>query len=122
VNPVLPLPSAWTINIRPVPTVEVLAAVASDGAGCWSHPDIPWERDLRPPEGHPVFNFVGLELAITKPDLTKKIKTVSGWWRSPPTPLGVHPDGDGWVLVSIHDSEDGPVAWWLRPLRSEVAP
>lgn len=25
------------------------------------------------------------------------------------------PEGDGWFLYSIHDSEDGPIAWWLRP-------
>ena len=24
------------------------------------------------------------------------------------------PEGEGWKLVSIHDTEDGPYAWWLR--------
>ncbi|MCA6962459.1 hypothetical protein [Pectobacterium odoriferum] len=25
-----------------------------------------------------------------------------------------HPDGDGWFVGSIHDTEDGPVCIWLR--------
>lgn len=25
----------------------------------------------------------------------------------------IHPEGDGWFLLSIHDTEDGPVAWWV---------
>lgn len=29
-----------------------------------------------------------------------------------PTP----PAGDGWVPLSIHDTEDGPVAWFVRPM------
>lgn len=27
-----------------------------------------------------------------------------------PTP----PNGDGWFLVSINDTDDGPVAWWAK--------
>ena len=27
----------------------------------------------------------------------------------------VKPDGDGWMLVSMHDTEDGPAAWFVRP-------
>lgn len=29
-----------------------------------------------------------------------------------PTP----PAGDGWFTASIHDTEDGPVCYWLRPI------
>lgn len=32
-----------------------------------------------------------------------------------PTP----PDGDGWFIGSIHDTEDGPVCYWLRPIESD---
>ena len=27
-----------------------------------------------------------------------------------PTP----PNGEGWFLVSINDTDDGPVAWWAK--------
>ncbi|MBW9430725.1 hypothetical protein FHC77_08195 [Atlantibacter hermannii] len=29
-----------------------------------------------------------------------------------PTP----PEGEGWFIASIHDTEDGPVCYWLRPI------
>lgn len=32
----------------------------------------------------------------------------SGWTPKPP-------EGDGWVLVSVHNSEDGDLAWFVRP-------
>jgi hypothetical protein len=32
-----------------------------------------------------------------------------------PTP----PEGDGWFIGSIHDTEDGPVCYWLRPIEGE---
>lgn len=32
-----------------------------------------------------------------------------------PTP----PDGDGWFIGSIHDTEDGPVCVWLCPIEGE---
>ncbi|WP_447884917.1 hypothetical protein [Serratia fonticola] len=32
-----------------------------------------------------------------------------------PTP----PAGDGWFIGSIHDTEDGPLCYWLRPIESD---
>ncbi|EQB0362494.1 hypothetical protein ACYAGF_003740 [Yersinia enterocolitica] len=32
-----------------------------------------------------------------------------------PTP----PSGDGWFMASIHDTEDGPVCYWLRPIECD---
>lgn len=26
------------------------------------------------------------------------------------------PDGEGWFCLAIHDTDDGPVCWWARPL------
>lgn len=34
---------------------------------------------------------------------------VSLWQPKPPA-------GDGWFMASIHDTEDGPVCYWLRPI------
>jgi len=27
------------------------------------------------------------------------------------------PAGDGWHLIAINDTEDGPMAWWARPVK-----
>lgn len=35
---------------------------------------------------------------------------ISAWNPSPPN------DQAGWFIVSLHDTEDGPVCWWARPL------
>lgn len=32
-----------------------------------------------------------------------------------PTP----PPGDGWFIASIHDTEDGPVCYWLQPVEND---
>lgn len=37
---------------------------------------------------------------------------VSLWQPKPPA-------GDGWFMASIHDSEDGPVCYWLRPIECD---
>ncbi|WP_244942287.1 hypothetical protein [Yersinia rochesterensis] len=37
---------------------------------------------------------------------------VSLWQPKPPA-------GDGWFLASIHDTEDGPVCYWLRPIECD---
>lgn len=29
------------------------------------------------------------------------------------------PAGDGWFMASIHDTEDGPVCYWLRPIECD---
>lgn len=28
------------------------------------------------------------------------------------------PAGDGWFIFSIHDTEDGPICVWVRPIQS----
>jgi hypothetical protein len=37
---------------------------------------------------------------------------ISEWIPTPPA-------GEGWFIGSIHDTEDGPVCYWLRPVEGE---
>lgn len=62
------------------------------------------------------FDALGIELKYTmaEDDLTleahEAMNDASNWsgW----TPRA--PDGEGWKLVAIFDTEDGQAAWWLR--------
>ena len=31
-----------------------------------------------------------------------------------------NPDGDGWFIFSIHETDDGPVCVWVRPLQGLI--
>ncbi|CFQ55938.1 Uncharacterised protein [Yersinia frederiksenii] len=100
------------------------APVERDSHGFWTHPDF-----FEPANG----NEFGVEGEF---DAWKALNRVTGaisWmeceenaeelqaaydagdcdlsmWQ--PTP----PAGEGWFLASIHEAEDGPVCYWLRPI------
>jgi hypothetical protein len=100
------------------------ATVERDALGFWTHPDF-----FEPANG----NEFGVEGEF---DAWKALNRVTGaisWmeceenaeelqaaydagdcdlsmWQ--PTP----PAGEGWFLASIHEAEDGPVCYWLRPI------
>lgn len=94
-------------------------AIERDAQGLGEHPDLPWlDEGMNPPK---FFEALGLELAgVSAQDqldvdaydamagnYDAKEFNFAAW-----TPAS--PEGTGWCLVSIHDTEDGPVAWWLR--------
>lgn len=98
--------------------------VDRDEQGFWTHPDYfepangneygapgefeKWLFD----NGLEVYTL-GLEYDLNASDFAVKYADgdfdcdVSGW---EPT----RPDGDGWFVGSIHDTEDGPYCIWLR--------
>lgn len=103
------------------------ATVERDALGFWTHPDF-----FEPANG----NEFGVEGEF---DAWKALNRVTGaisWmeceenaeelqaaydvgdcdismWQ--PTP----PAGDSWFLASIHEAEDGPVCYWLRPIECD---
>jgi|CXWL01.1.fsa_nt_gi hypothetical protein len=111
-----PAVPAWALLLVPVPDSEILEELDTTLAfdGHWSHPGIPWQREPEEVPLNVVFRFIGFELLVKEPDET--VESARDWWRASPSPLEDRPSGEGWVLVSVHDSEDGAVAWWLRPL------
>ena len=92
--------------------------------GMWMHPAFPWntvkeDTDIRPDikkwgyQGH----FVALDNdapdEIVERYANSNDPDCSYW-----TPT--KPKGDGWILGAIYDTEDGPVALWLKPLNAEL--
>ncbi|QPR34499.1 hypothetical protein I6G96_26865 [Delftia acidovorans] len=94
-----------------------------DEMGLGDHPELPWLDEGIIPRSF--FAALGLELAHTTAedqldaDALEAMSEAVNWTDWQPTP----PQGDGWKLVSIFDTENGPVAWWLRELpEAEDAP
>lgn len=100
--------------------VEVLR----DEDGYWTHPAYPESED----EGIPKSWFTerGLELTLVEfeYDAPEDIQTayyeggapdVSKWEPS-------WPAGQGWFVFSIHDTEDGPICVWVRPIQQQAQP
>ena len=87
-----------------------------DEMGFGNHPELPFLDEGMMPRSF--FAALGLELAHTSAedqldgDVLGAMSEAVNWSRWMPTA----PKGDGWKLVSIFDTEDGPVAWWLREL------
>jgi hypothetical protein len=102
--------------------VEIEAMhVERDDNGYWFHHDVNWDAIGEEPFG-PYFKALGYEVASTY--LQDKVDedveplrsylagetNITAWEPTPPT-------GDGWVLVAICDSEDGPFAYYIRGAR-----
>lgn len=91
-------------------------AIERDEMGLGDHPELPMLDEGMMPRSF--FAALGLELAHTSAedqldwDVLGAMSEAVNWTDWLPTP----PQGDGWKLVSIFDTEDGPVAWWLREL------
>lgn len=93
-------------------------ALARDEMGCGDHPAIPvLEEGMKPTQ---FFEALGIELvgamAESEMDTDAYDAMVEAVDYNVWTPAA--PDGEGWALVAIFDTEDGPAAWWMR----EAAP
>ncbi len=98
-----------TVFIQPLP-------VARDAIGYWTHPDWPSVEDELIP--YTWFDSRGLEVReqafeydaseeVQASWLAEGIADCSAWH---PT----KPDGEGWFIFSIHDTDDGPICVWVR--------
>lgn len=85
--------------------------------GHWAHPGVPWEQLDEYPTA-PFFAAWGYEIRLDlmrntydeeHPIMAAYLEGESYLAWEP-----VAPTGRGWFLVSIHDTEDGPVAWYAR--------
>lgn len=91
--------------------------ILRDGSGWLTHPDYPvCDEDTRADTFLEAFGietqFVGME--SDSPDLAERwheegLTDCSAWTPTPPA-------GDGWILLRIYDTEDGPYAMFGRDL------
>ena len=91
--------------------------VKRDEDGAWTHPDFP---DFEEGENDKIQQWLkdqGLTLHLTFLEYDDPVaadryfeagEADFSYWE--PT----KPDGIGWFLLSIHDTEDGPCAWFVR--------
>lgn len=97
-----------------------------DECGFWTHPDYfePADgREFGTPGEHAAWldahRVVGLlkwlEDEVTDEQMEALEAGEFDYSQWNPTP----PAGDGWFIASIHDTEDGPVCYWLRPVEGE---
>lgn len=90
--------------------------------GHWTHPDYSalfGNREIISPDEFKSFcDKHGIESSITEMECDNNQTVIdsyfedgnpniSGWEPS-------QPDGDGWFIGSIHDTEDGPLCVWFR--------
>ena len=102
-----------TLQIGPVP-------VERDENGFWDHPGIPWDEV---PEDTSVLPFLekwGYKGCFAQLEFDAPAEIADRYFDSGdadcsfwnPTP----PDGDGWFLAAIYDTEEGPCAMFLKPI------
>lgn len=92
--------------------------VERDVYGFWTHPAWPDDGDeCVLPYGW--FTDNGLEFSLVEMESDGPEGLIDTWsdgdcdcnpWRPS------KPAGDGWFVFSIHDTEDGPVCVWVRPV------
>lgn len=100
---------------------DPMAAMPRDEHGYWLHPLINWAVVPEEADAGPYLRSLGLRLAVVSmyedaPELFDRYgetgdPNISEW-----TPV---PPDDGWILLAIYDTEDGPHACWAKA-RSET--
>ncbi|MDY8913930.1 hypothetical protein UZS93_14015 [Escherichia coli] len=95
--------------------------VERDECGYWTHPvyaEFCDDREyITTDEFNVWLNAIGIEWGITYCDedyIFDNDGDISAWQPEPP-------NGDGWFVGSIHDTEDGAVCIWLRNVEGGVA-
>ncbi|EPB4297703.1 hypothetical protein [Yersinia enterocolitica] len=98
--------------------------VERDNCGFWTHPDyfvpangnefgVEGEFDAWKALNRVVGKLEWMECEDNAEELQAAYDAgncdLSMWQPNPPA-------GDGWFMASIHDTEDGPVCYWLRPI------
>lgn len=99
--------------------------VQRDEGWQWSHPAIPLFDEGQEAEYRAWLSANGLEITYkmleSEPDhplyeqwFEHGENDMSTWDPAPPT-------GEGWFTLSIHDTEDGPIWVWARPIAEAIA-
>ncbi|MDU3954062.1 MAG: hypothetical protein E7H04_08505 [Pseudomonas aeruginosa] len=108
------------------PMIQVIQAhlVERDQFGFWTHPNYPDLADnCSSNEAQETLRRLGLELqnvfmesdAPRLYDSARSDQRYSEW-------IPTRPEGAGWFVLSIHDTDNGPVCQYVRPLGEHLSP
>ncbi len=88
-----------------------------DEYGCFYHPDIPSWDDEREESIAPLLKAQGFDLQCVPGDFSYEAMEEGGerYWQEM-REWNPEPEGDGWRLVAIYDTEDGPYSMFVKPL------
>ncbi|MDU0709107.1 hypothetical protein Q8W75_22460, partial [Pseudomonas aeruginosa] len=98
--------------------------VERDQFGFWTHPNYPDLADnCSSNEAQETLRRLGLELqtvfmesdAPRLYDSARSDQRYSEW-------IPTRPEGAGWFVLSIHDTDNGPVCQYVRPLGEHLSP
>ncbi len=98
--------------------------VERDQFGFWTHPNYPDLADnCSSSEAQETLRWLGLELqnvfmesdAPRLYDSARSDQRYSEW-------IPTRPEGAGWFVLSIHDTDNGPVCQYVRPLGEHLSP
>ncbi|MCC0381001.1 hypothetical protein FA341_33510 [Pseudomonas aeruginosa] len=98
--------------------------VERDQFGFWTHPNYPDLADnCSSSEAQEILRRLGLELqnvfmesdAPRLYDSARSDQRYSEW-------IPTRPEGAGWFVLSIHDTDNGPVCQYVRPLGEHLSP
>lgn len=97
--------------------------IIRDENGYFYHPALPLtDENVSPRKLLEAFGlqaeFVSMEDGCTDKNLLESVSdggSCAAWEPSPP-------DGEGWVLLAIYDTEDGVIAWFARPAPDTTLP
>lgn len=111
IRPCLRLPP---LDIRP-------QSVERDKDGYWTHPGYPdhWDEGTTSSEITAWFAAQGLESQVVEFEFDASDELQDMWMETGEPSCSLwsptYPDGRGWFIFSIHDTERGPVCVWVRP-------
>lgn len=110
----------------PMPSVDPWRGLYSPEAlpardaeyGSTCHPDLPFWPDDREESIEPLVNDQGFEIVAVTGEFSEAAMETGDerYWAEMAEWNPEPPAGDGWRLAWLGDTEDGPAAWFVRPV------
>ena len=92
--------------------------VERDENGYWYHPEIPWDEIPDDTDARPFLKKWGYRSCFVSLEWDAPEELVNRYFEAGDPDCSewnpTAPEGDGWFLAAIYDTEDGPSAMFLR--------
>jgi hypothetical protein len=95
--------------------------VKRDELGAWAHPDFPWDNWPDNTSLDPYFESLNFRCKSVLMQDELEGEALNNYFDNSETDYSLweprKPDGAGWFLAAIHDTDEGPCARWVAPLK-----